>query len=150
MSLESNKALARKAIKLWTTGNLNGIDEIYWANCINHQHHHPSSDLSLKGTDSWKKFIKEFREAFPDLEDTIEDQIAEGNKVATRFASRGTHKGKLMGIEPTNKKLTWSGIVIDRIESGKIIETWVNWDLYGLLEQLDVISLHTVPVVHNA
>lgn len=142
MSQESNKALAKKALTCWSTGNLKGVDEVYASNCINHQHHHPNSHMDLKGPDSWKRFIQEFRNAFPDFESIIDDQIAEGDKVATRFTSKGTNKGRLMGIEPTHRKLSWTGIIIDRIEKGKIVETWVNWDLYGMLEQLGVASMH--------
>ena len=141
MSLESNKSIAKKSIDLWSTGNLKGVDEIYSANCqrhLNHQH----GNKTVTGTESLKKFIKEFRDAFPDFHDKVDDQLAEGDKVTTRFTSQGTHQGKFMGIDPTNKKAKWSGIVIDRIENGKIVETWVHWDLYGLLDQLGLPILH--------
>lgn len=144
MQLKKNKELARKAINIWTTGEIELVDEFYAKNCINYQHHHPHSRQSLKGSESWKKYILEFRDAFPDYSDTIEDQIAEGDKVVSRIISRGTHKGPLMGIKPTNKRVHWTGIIIDRIEKNKIVETWVNWDMHGLLEQLDVVTLHNL------
>jgi predicted ester cyclase len=86
-----------------------------------------------------KAFATEFREAFPDFHDSIDIQIAEGEMVATRFTSRGTHKGAFMGIEPTNKELSWTGITIDRIAEGRIAESWANWDLMGMMQQLGVI-----------
>lgn len=144
MSLESNKAIAKKALELWNSNNMKNLEEIYSPNCVFHQHHHPQSSRDIKGTTEWKKFINEFRQAFPDFQDTLEDQIAEGNKVVTRFTSRGTHKGEFMGFDATNKKLVWTGIAIYRIENSKIVESWVNWDMAGMLEQMGVI-----PVMHN-
>lgn len=142
MSQESNKNVAKKALDLWNTGNMKTLDDIYAPNCVFHQHHHPQSHQDIKGTTAWKQFIHEFREAFPDYQDTIEDQIAEGNKVVTRFTSRGTQRGEFMGIPPTNKKVVWTGIAIYRIENSKIVESWVNWDMYGALEQMGAVSLH--------
>lgn len=142
MSLEQNRALARRFIEdVVNRGDLAAIDEIFAKNYVNYQHHHPDSTRIVRGIEAWKKFISEFRRAFPDFHETIEDQIAEGDKVVTRFTSKDTHKGNLMGIKPTNKQLSWTGIAIDRIESGKIVESWVNWDMMGMMQQLGVISL---------
>ncbi|MGB8036236.1 MAG: ester cyclase [Nitrososphaeraceae archaeon] len=81
-----------------------------------------------------------FRNALPDLYFSIEDMIAEGDKVVTLYTSYGTHLGELMGMPPTKKKLTASGIVIDRIDSSsKIVEHWAKRDDLGLLQQLGVI-----------
>jgi predicted ester cyclase len=74
-----------------------------------------------------KSFATEFREAFPDFHDSIDIQLAEGDMVATRFTSRGTYRGSFMGVEPTNRALTWTGTTIDRISpEGKIVESWTN------------------------
>ena len=75
--------------------------------------------------------------AFPDGRETVEDQIAEGDKVVTRWSFRGTHNGVLFGIEPTGKNVTLTGIFIDRIEDGKIVEHWDEADILGLMEQLN-------------
>lgn len=141
MSLEENKALSRRAIELWSSGDAAAVDEIFTSNYVNYQHHHPDSPDVMRGTEAWKKFVIEFHQAFPNFLDTIEDQIAEGNKVVTRFTSEGTQKGEIMGIKPTGKQVSWTGIAIDRIENGKIVETWVNWDLMGMMQQLGVVSL---------
>jgi predicted ester cyclase len=87
-----------------------------------------------------KRFAAEFRDAFPDFHDSIDIQLAEGDLVATRFTSMGTHRGTLMGVKPTNKELNWTGITIDRIAAGKIVESWTNWDMMGMLQQLGAIS----------
>ncbi len=119
MPLEENKALARRAIdEIWSKGNLAVGPDIYSPNFLSHQHSHPDIG-DVRGLSALIEFVREFREAFPDFHDTIDDQVAEGDKVVTRFTSTGTHRGTLMGLQPTNKRACWMGIVIDRIEEGK-------------------------------
>ena len=77
--------------------------------------------------------------AFPDLHETVEDIFAEGDKVVTRFTMRGTHQGELMGIPPTGKQVTMTGMTIHRIVSGKIVEDWVVADFLGMMQQLGTI-----------
>ena len=74
--------------------------------------------------------------AFPDGRWTIEGQVAEGDKVATRWSFTGTHQGELMGVAPTGKRVTASGMVIDRIVEGKIVEEWEEWDALGMMQQM--------------
>src|SRR5215212_5102234 len=107
MTVESNKRLAREAIQIWTTGDLGAADELYASDYVNHQHHDPNDPRDLHGLEAMKAFAAEFRQAFPDFHDSIDIQIAEGEMVATRFTSRGTHRGAFMGVEPTNKELSW-------------------------------------------
>ena len=80
-----------------------------------------------------------YRTAFPDMRITIEDQVAEGDKVVTRWTASGTHQGDLMGIDPTGRRATVTGITIDRISGGKVEETWTNFDAMGMMQQLGVI-----------
>ncbi len=143
MSLEQNKALARRALALWSNGETESASEIFTPDYINHQPHATDDAHTIHGLETWKTFITEFRRTFPDLHDTIEDQIAEGDRVATRFTSAGTHKGEGMNLPPSGKKLRWSGIAIDRIANGRIAESWVNWDKLGMLEQLGAVSPRT-------
>ena len=136
MTLEENKALARRAIdEIWSKGNLAVGPDIYSPNFVSHQDSHPDIG-DVRGLSALIEFVREFREAFPDFHDTIDDQVAEGDKVVTRFTSTGTHRGTLMGLQPTNKRACWMAIVIDRIEEGKIVEEWVSWDLSGMMQQL--------------
>ena len=81
----------------------------------------------------------EFRSAFPDFHVTIEDQIAEGDRVATRWTMRGTHEGEFRGISPTGKQITVTGIGIFRFSDGKVVESWDNFDQLGMMRQLGVI-----------
>jgi predicted ester cyclase len=79
------------------------------------------------------------RAAFPDLHQTIEEQIAEGDKVAYRWTARGTHLGELMGIAPTGNRVMFTGISIAHLAEGKIEEIWENYDALGMMQQLGVI-----------
>jgi steroid delta-isomerase-like uncharacterized protein len=83
--------------------------------------------------------MRSLRAAFPDGRVTIEDMIAEGDKVVTRYNSRGTHKGDFMGIPATGKKVAVTGIVISRIAKGKIAEEWEEFDALGFMVQLGAI-----------
>jgi steroid delta-isomerase-like uncharacterized protein len=141
VTLEQNKTLARRELQeLWSEGNLAVADEIFAPNFVSHQHSRPD-EQDVRGVAAYKAFVRQIHEAFPDLHYVLEDQIAEADKVMTRNVASGTHKGWLMGIEPTDKRAQWAGISIDRIEQGKIVENWVSWDMMGMLQQLGVVSL---------
>jgi predicted ester cyclase len=121
-------------------------DAIYALHYISHQ---PADDEDLRGPEAIKQFAAGMREAFPDLEITIEDQIAEitiedqiaeGNKVLTRFRTRGTHRGELWGIPPTGKEVEITNMSMSRIEEGKMAEEWPAPDRLGMMQQLGVIG----------
>jgi predicted ester cyclase len=80
-----------------------------------------------------------YRTAFPDLQIPIEDVIAEGDRVVTRWTTRGTHQGELMGAAPTGNQLTVTGILIDRVSGGKIEEEWVDYDTLHLMQQIGAV-----------
>jgi predicted ester cyclase len=138
VGIDDNKALARAGISIWSTGDFSRIADIFAPSYVMHQHHHADAagDLDIKALED---FAREFRRGFPDFKDTIDLQLAEGDLVATRFTSSGTHTGMIQSIAPTGRKLSWSGIVIDRIEGGRITESWANWDMLGMLQQLGAI-----------
>jgi predicted ester cyclase len=89
--------------------------------------------------ESTKQFFDMFHAAFPDSSRTIEDQIAEGELVATRVTLNGTHRGEFQGISPTGKRIAVTGIWIDRVAGGKIVERWGAVDMLGLMQQLGAI-----------
>lgn len=137
---ERNKALARAAIDMWSTGDTAGADAVFAPAYVMRQRHDPdsASDLDLAAL---LAFVREFRGAFPDLTDTIDLQLAEGDLVATRFTSTGTHRGAYRGVAPTGRKLSWSGVIIDRVRDGRIVESWGSWDLLGMLQQIGAVTL---------
>ena len=116
-------------------------DAIYALHYISHQ---PADDEDLRGPEAIKLFAAGMRETFPDLEITIEDQIAEGNKMLTRFRTRGTHRGELWGIPPTGKEVEITNMSMSRIEEGKMAEEWPAparlADRLGMMQQLGVIG----------
>ena len=91
------------------------------------------------GPEAVKRGVTSRRTAFPDIHVTIEDMVAEADKVVARLTFRGTHRGEFKGIPPTEKEVIWTGIWIYRVANGKFVERWHNYDLLGLLRQLGAI-----------
>lgn len=136
MSTEDNKALAQRWLEeVWNKGDLSLIDELIAPNYILHDPTRPG----LRGRAGIKESIAMFRTAFPDLHFTIEDQVAEREKIVTRYTVQGTQVGPLMGIPATGKQGIITGIDIYRITDGQIEEAWSNWDTLGLLQRMGVI-----------
>ncbi len=134
MSKETNKAIVRRVInEMVNRGNLEGIDEVLAENYI---YHFPTHDI--KGPEGFKEFVKNMRNAFPDLNVTIEDILAEDDKVAVRVTMRGTFKGELMGIAPTGRKLTFPEAVFVRFENGKEAEATAYGNMQLFNEQLGI------------
>ena len=119
----------------WNQGKLESISELVSADCRIHDPVFPS--LS-SGADSLKRHIGMCKNGFPDLTFSIDDTIAERNEVVHHWTARGTHKAEFLGMQPTNRKATVSGTSIYRIEDGKIVEQWADWNLMSLMEQLGV------------
>lgn len=137
MSTEQNKAIFRRYVEeVGNEGNLGLADEIF-STYLAHQ-----SDGSVleRGPEDVKKFMGEFRDAFAGFHTTIEDQIAEGDKVVTRWRMQGTHSGEFRGIVPTGAELDVTGIGIFRFSEGKVVESWDNLDQLGMMKQLGVID----------
>ena len=105
-----------------------------------HALHGPSLDLSRSsmGPEAYKHQVEVFTTGFPDLRFTIEDMIAEKEKVVTYWTMSGTHKGEFMKIPATNKKISVDGITIHHVTKGKIMDSYFSWDMWGMMEQLGV------------
>ena len=94
-------------------------------------------EQELRGTEEAKQFVSSFLEAFPDVSFSVEDLIAEGDKVVSRYTARGTHRGETEEFgPPTGRQLEQEGITIHRIEDGKIVEEWNQYDNLSILQQL--------------
>ena len=132
MSTQENKALVRRVIELWNRRDMDAFFEICAPEYVEHL---PSGDLSLE---QLKKYAPTFFAAFPDIQLTISDIVAEGDRVACYIKWGGTHKGPMMNIPPTGKNVKLTQIDMYRIENGKVIERRVAGDRLGLLEQLGV------------
>src|SRR5919112_1810418 len=138
MSAEENKALARRSWEIVTETNLNTLDEalqeVYADDIVMHE-----PDEDVRGIEGLTQFVSMIRSALPDLRITLEEDIAEGDKVVSRWRAQGTHQGELMGIAATGNEVAITGITIHRIEEGKIVEEWENWDALGLMQQIGAI-----------
>ncbi len=134
---EENKALARRLVEeLYSQGKLDIVDELFDSNYVGHD---PASPQEIRGPEGVKQFASMYRNAFSDVQVTVEDQIAEGDKVVTRWRGSGIHQGEFMGIPPTGNRAELTGITISRFANGKIVEDWTNSDTLGMLQQLGVI-----------
>jgi steroid delta-isomerase-like uncharacterized protein len=133
---EANKTVSRRLTEeAFNQGKYDVIEELVASTFVNHD---PATG-DTKGPQGTRELIEGYRLAFPDIRIKIEEQIAEGDLVATRWTGTGTHKGELMGIAPTGKGTTVTGVTIDKIKDGKIVESWNNWDTLGLVRQLGVV-----------
>ena len=139
MTTQDNKVIVQR----WVDEVLNTRDvseqspayELVAADFVGHFPGQPA----LEGLEAYRQFGSQYFSAFPDLQITPEDLIAEGDKVTMRYAWRGTHKGELMGIPATGKQVVTSGISILRVANGKIAEQWDSFDNLGMLQQIGVI-----------
>jgi steroid delta-isomerase-like uncharacterized protein len=134
MSSEQNKAIVRRLFEEPWKGNLSVVDELTASDYIGHD---PALPEPLRGPEGVKEFVSTYLVAFPDAWIQVEQQLAEGDLVATRWSARGTHEGELMDIEPTGKEVTVTGLTISRLEGGKIVEEFQNWDFSGMLRQIE-------------
>lgn len=137
MSTEANKALIRRFYdEFFNKRNLNIVDELHTADF---QHHDSGAPDPGGGPEGYKQRNAMFLKAFPDRQVTIDDLVAEGNKVVTRSTMRATQTGDLPGIKATGKKVVVTATIISRIQGGKIAEEWEDWNALGMLEQLGVV-----------
>ena len=133
MSEENKKTCRRLLEEAWNQGLLKAVDETVSSSCRLHDAAFPSLAL---GAENYKRHIQMCREAFPDLAFSIDDVITERDEVVIHWTARGTHRGKFLGADPTNRSAIVSGTTIHRLKNGKILEMWADWNLQSLLDQL--------------
>ena len=137
MPTEQNKALFRRFVdEVFNHGNMSVIDELVAPDFVEHEELPPGIPQDLEGS---KQLATMLRSAFPDLEATIHDIIAEGDKVAVRMTWTGTQQGEFMGIPPTGKSVSIGVFDIVRVAGGKLVEHWGQMDNMGMMQQLGVI-----------
>jgi hypothetical protein len=139
MSTEQNKATARRwFLEIIAQGQLAVADEIFAANHVIHDPHAPPSGWP-NGPEGLKMVAGVFGDGLSDWNISIDDQIAEGQTVATRWTASATNTGLLMGMPPTGRTARVTGVNVARFADGKIAESWFNFDMLTLLQQLGVI-----------
>ena len=133
---DENKRVSRAFTEYFSTGSAALADEVLDPDVV---FHGPAGIGELNGLDAVKGMVTGFREGFPDERSTVVDQVAEGDKVVTRWRARGTHDGEFNGLAATNREFDISGVTIERIAAGKIVEVWATWDGLALMHQLGAI-----------
>ena len=131
MSSEENKAVARRLFEAMTRGDLGAVDDLFTPDAVVHD---PGREL--RGREAIKQGLALLRAGFPDVVYTVEDQIAEGDKVVSRYRGEGTHLGQWRGVPATGRRFSYTGVLILRFEGGQIAEFWGQSDSLGLMQQL--------------
>ncbi len=136
--MNANKELVRHEIEeIFNRGRLDLVEELYARAYVGHD---PAAPGPIAGPEGMRALVAQYRDAFPDLQVTIEEQIGEGDRVVTRWTARGSHEGEFWGIPATGKQSTVTGVTISRVADGQVVESWTNWDALGLLQQLGAVT----------
>jgi len=132
----STSAIASRFFdEVFSEGKLDLVDELFASDYVGHPSGH---EEATRGPEGVKGYVAGLRGAVSNLTVTVEDQVTESDKVVTRWTAQGTHDGELMGIAPTGRTAKVTGITIQRVQDGRVVEGWTNWDLMGMLQQLGV------------
>lgn len=133
---ERNKAQMRRVIEeVYNRGDLALVDELATADMVIH-----AASGDIVGREAVKAYVAALRGGFSDLHVTIEDQIAEGDRVVTRWTARGTHDGLFQGLAPTGRRACVTGTDVDRMVDGRAVECWMQMDELGLMQQLGAVA----------
>jgi steroid delta-isomerase-like uncharacterized protein len=130
------KEIARRVIEDPWQGKLEEVLELVGEDAVAHV---AGSPAPLTGRDGFRQFVTTYLTAFPDGAITVDDQIAEGDIVASRWTGRGTNTGELMGMPPTGRQITVEGISYNRFADDKVREAWIIWDTFGMMQQLGAV-----------
>lgn len=134
---ENKELVHRLHSEIWSEGKLDLVDEIVSEDYVEHN---PTVPHDARGPSDYKQSVEMFRTGFPDLTLTEEDTIVEGEKVVSRLTIRGTHEGVFIELEPTGTTIESAGVVINRIEDGKLVESWPLPDMMGIMQQLGIVE----------
>jgi steroid delta-isomerase-like uncharacterized protein len=132
--VEENREIVRRLIEeLWNAGNPDLAEELYATEYVRHG---PQAEPPIRSSAALKQFAQMYLAAVPDLHHVIEDQFVREDSVVSRATAHGTHRGEMMGIAPTGKRIIFSMFLQHRIADGKIVEEWVMYDLHAILQQV--------------
>jgi steroid delta-isomerase-like uncharacterized protein len=134
--MQDVKEIARRLAEDPWRGQLEEVLELVADDYVAHV---PGSAELFRGKDGFREFVSAYLTGFPDGTITVDDQIAEGDLVATRWTGRGTNTGELMGMPPTGKQVTVDGMTFSRIVDGKAREAWLSWDTLAMMQQLGLV-----------
>ena len=136
MSEQENLQIVRHAFDAWNAHDPNHLAKLFDEKYVEESDTLPERII---GPEGGLQVMRMYIRAFPDLHFVLNQMIASGDYVVTRWTATGTHRGDLMGIPATGKQVTVSGITISHVKNGKVVEEWSNWDTLGMLQQLGVV-----------
>jgi steroid delta-isomerase-like uncharacterized protein len=137
MAAEENKVIARRwAEEVWSKGHFGLIEELVAPEYVAHD---PANPEEVRSPEGLRRYIEAFRSAFPNMQLSVEDQVAEGEKVLTRWTARGTHRGDFFDIAPSGKRLEMVGMSMDHFSGGRFVESWENYDALGMMQQIGAV-----------
>jgi len=142
MASDNARLILRHHDEVWSKGNLAAVDELYASDFVGH---HPGQP-DWVGPQSVKRVVTAIRDAFPDFHESVEDVLVDGDKVATRFTSTGTHLGTYRGFAPTGRRVTLAEIGFFRVSGGRIVEKWGLLDRLGMFQQLGIVPATWPPM----
>ena len=134
------KEIVKRLIEEPWTGSFDVIDELVSPDFVGYDAAEPEP---IRGPAGVKANVEKYLAGFSDARCTVDDQVAEGDKVATRWTGHGTHDGEMAGIAPTGKEVTITGLTISKVENGKLVEDRTVWDTLGMLVQLGAVPMPT-------
>ncbi len=135
MPLEDSKALFKNFVdEIFHSSNLGALDQLFTPDALIHD-----PGVEIRGPLALRRAVRGLLAAFPDLRITVEDQIAEGDRLAVRYRGEGTHRAEWRGIPASGKRISYTGMLIVCFESGQIAEYWAQPDLLGVLRQLGAL-----------
>ncbi len=143
MSTEENKKISwRLQEEVFGQGKLKSVDELLAPDYVSYA---PGDPEISRGPEDIKQIVRAYHSAFPDINFAVEQQVAEGDMVVTRWIARGTHRGEFLGVPPSGRRIEVSGMSMDRISGGRIVENWNNWEALEMMRQIGAIpdSAHT-------
>ncbi len=120
--------------EIWNLGSLEVCEQVLASDYVGHL-----PLMTVKGPGEFRDMVAVYRTAYPDVNLTVEDIFAIGDRIAVRWVSRGTHLGPMMGIPPSNAKIEVMGISLFRMENGKVAEEWEGFDTFGMMQQIGAI-----------
>ena len=133
---EEHKAIARREMEIFSSGDFSIADEVISPDYVGHD---PATPEPIRGPEGVKAQAAGYRAAFSDLTLTVDHQVAEGDHVVTRWTARGTHDGELFGVPPTGNVVTTTGISIERVVDGQVVEDHTQWDALGMMQQIGAV-----------
>jgi steroid delta-isomerase-like uncharacterized protein len=138
----ANVALARRWFDTMNSGELDSVASIF---APSYRLHYPDIDTQAVGPETIRGLVAAYREAFPDLQFTVEDLVSSADTVVVRWTASGTNRGSLLGAPATGRFAKWTGMSVLRMQGGRIVEDWVENDRLGMLQQ---IGLAAAPEAH--